>query len=62
MEQQEKTVAEKEKDTSKHWYAVRTITGHEKRVKNYLDNEIAVLGLEDKIAQVLIPEEKVFEV
>ena len=62
MEQEEKIVAEKEKDTSKHWYAVRTITGHEKRVKNYLDNEIAVLGLENKIAQVLIPEEKVFEV
>jgi transcriptional antiterminator NusG len=62
MEQQEKTVAEKEKDTSKRWYAIRTITGHEKRVKNYLDSEVAVLGLEDKISQVLIPEEKVFEV
>lgn len=44
------------------WYAVRTITGHEKRVKNYVDGEIAELGLENKIAQVLIPEEKVFEV
>jgi transcription termination/antitermination protein NusG len=44
------------------WYAIRTITGHEKRVKNYLDSEIAEVGLENKIAQVLIPEEKVFEV
>ena len=44
------------------WYAIRTITGHEKRVKNYLDNEIAEIGLANKIAQVLIPEEKVFEV
>lgn len=44
------------------WYAVRTITGHEKRVKNYLDAEITEMGLEKKIAQVLIPEEKVFEV
>lgn len=44
------------------WYAVRTITGHEKRVKNYLDTEIAELAIENKISQVLIPEEKVFEV
>lgn len=44
------------------WYAIRTITGHEKRVKSYLDSEIPILGLEHKIAQVLIPEEKVFEV
>jgi transcriptional antiterminator NusG len=46
----------------KKWYAVRTITGHEKRVKNYLDSEIAESGLAEKISQVLIPEEKVFEV
>jgi transcriptional antiterminator NusG len=46
----------------KKWYAVRTITGHEKRVKNYLDTEITELALENKISQVLIPEEKVFEV
>lgn len=46
----------------KKWYAVRTITGHEKRVKNYLDTEIVELGIGHKIEQVLIPEEKVFEV
>jgi len=43
------------------WYAIRTITGHEKRVKNFLDNEISEYGYENKIKQVLIPEEKVFE-
>jgi transcriptional antiterminator NusG len=48
--------------SEKKWYAIRTITGHEKRVKTYLDSEIANSGLESKIAQVLIPEEKVFEV
>ena len=47
---------------AKKWYAIRTITGHEKRVKTYLDSEIANSGLEQKISQVLIPEEKVFEV
>jgi transcriptional antiterminator NusG len=44
------------------WYAIRTITGHEKRVKNFLESEIAESGMNSKIAQVLIPEEKVFEV
>lgn len=62
MEQQEKTIETAEKTSNKRWYAIRTITGHEKRVKNYLDNEIAITGLEDKIAQVLILEEKVFEI
>lgn len=46
----------------KKWYAIRTITGHEKRVKGYLESEIPNAGLEFKITQVLIPEEKVFEV
>lgn len=46
----------------KKWYAIRTITGHEKRVKSFLESEIPIAGLEHKITQVLIPEEKVFEV
>jgi transcriptional antiterminator NusG len=46
----------------KRWYAIMTITGHEKRVKSFLESEIPVAGLERKITQVLIPEEKVFEV
>jgi transcriptional antiterminator NusG len=51
-----------ETTNEKKWYAIRTITGHEKRVKTYLESEIPVVGLENKIIQVLIPEEKVFEV
>ena len=46
----------------KKWYAIRTITGHEKRVKSFLESEIPIAGMENKISQVLIPEEKVFEV
>lgn len=46
----------------KKWYAIRTITGHEKRVKSFIESEIPISGLEHKISQVLIPEEKVFEV
>ncbi len=44
------------------WYAVRIISGHENKVKTYLDSQIKQEGLEDKIKNVLIPLEKVFEV
>ena len=44
------------------WYAVRIISGHENKVKTYLDAQIKDEGLESKIKNVLIPLEKVFEV
>lgn len=44
------------------WYAVRIISGHENKVKLYLDSQIKTEKLEDKIRNVLIPLEKVFEV
>lgn len=44
------------------WYAVRIISGHEKKVKAYLDSEIKYENMQDKIKNVIIPEEKVFEV
>ena len=43
-------------------YVVRAISGKEKRVKDYLESEIKRLGLEDKITQVLIPTEKVYQI
>ena len=43
------------------WYVLRTFSGHEKKVKEYLESEVERLGYEDKLAQVLIPTETVFE-
>ena len=43
------------------WYVVRVISGQEKKVKTYLENEISRQGLQDFIPQVLIPSEKVYE-
>lgn len=43
------------------WYVIRVISGQEKKVKNYLENEIARQGLQDFVPQVLIPSEKVYE-
>jgi transcription termination/antitermination protein NusG len=43
------------------WYVVRVISGQEKKIKTYLENEIARQKLQDFIPQVLIPSEKVYE-
>jgi transcriptional antiterminator NusG len=46
----------------KKWYVVRTYSGHENKVKAYLENEVAQAGLGDKVSSVIVPSEKVFEV
>ncbi|MEZ5198753.1 MAG: transcription termination/antitermination protein NusG [Bacteroidales bacterium] len=46
----------------KKWYVVRAISGNEKKVKQYLENEISRLKLEDYISKVLIPIEKVYQI
>jgi len=46
----------------KKWYVLRAIGGKEKKVKEYIDNEVARLNLGEYVSQVLIPMEKVFEV
>lgn len=43
------------------WYVLRTFSGHEKKVKQYLEKEVERLGLEDKIDEIMIPTETVFE-
>ena len=44
----------------KKWYVVRAISGNEKKVKQYLEHEIALKNLQDSISQVLIPMEKIY--
>ena len=46
----------------KRWYVLRTYSGHEAKVKTYLETEIVRIGLQEKISNVLIPSEKVFEI
>jgi len=46
----------------KKWYVIRTVSGKEKKVKQYLEHEISALGLTDYIEQVLIPTEKVYQI
>lgn len=44
-----------------NWYVVRVISGKEKKIKTYLENEISRQKLEEYIPQILIPSEKVYE-
>lgn len=49
-------------ESEKKWYVLRAVGGKEKKVKEYIDNEIASLNLQDYVAQVLIPVEKIYQI
>ena len=42
-------------EIKKRWYVLRVIGGKEKKVKEYIENEVASLGLQDYVSQVLLP-------
>jgi transcriptional antiterminator NusG len=44
------------------WYVLRAISGQEKKVKTYIENELARQGLSDSVPQILIPTEKIYEI
>lgn len=44
------------------WFAVRTYTGHETKVKASLEAEVKRLDLHDRVLEIIIPQETVFEV
>ena len=43
------------------WYVVRAVSGKEKKVKQYIETEIARLGMTHLVPQVLIPTEKYYQ-
>ena len=47
---------------NKKWYVIRAISGKEKKVKQYIESEIARAGLQDYVSQVLIPMEKYYQI
>ena len=58
-EKQEQEAADAAEDMK--WYAVHVLSGHERKVKAYLENEAEVAGVSNKIGQILIPSEQVTE-
>ena len=49
-------------ENTKKWYVLRAIGGKEKKVKEYIENEIANGDLKGFVEQVLIPTEKVYQI
>lgn len=49
-------------ETTKRWYVLRAIGGKEKKVKEYIEHEIANGDLKGFVEQVLIPTEKVYQI
>jgi transcriptional antiterminator NusG len=43
------------------WYVLRVVSGQEKKVKSYLEKEVSNQKMQDYVAQVLTPSEKVYQ-
>jgi len=48
-------------DNELKWYAIHVLSGHENKVKAYLENEIGHAGLEQKLDKILVPTEEITE-
>lgn len=49
-------------ERSKRWYVLKTIAGKEKKAKEYIENELNRLSLNNLVDNILIPVDKVFTV
>lgn len=43
------------------WYVLRTFSGHEKKVKEFLERELLEKDMVEKLPEIMIPTETVFE-
>ena len=50
-----------EPEDDRNWYVVHTYSGYERKVKQSLEERVRTMGLEDDIAEILIPTEDVVE-
>jgi len=48
--------------SEKKWYVVRSVSGKENKIKEYIESEIKRLGLQKDIEQILVPTEKVIQI
>ena len=46
----------------KQWYVIHTYSGHENKVKTSLEERFNILGLRDRVGQILVPMEDVVEI
>ena len=62
MEQEQKMEQEQEVDNNMKWYVLRVMGGKENKTVSFIQKEIDRLGLNDFIAQILVPKEKVYQI
>ena len=55
-------MSEDQKTEGLKWYALRVISGKERKLKEYLDNEVKKSGWNHAIKQILVPMEKVYKI
>ena len=48
--------------SEKNWYVVRAVSGQEAKIKDYITSEIARLGYEHHLEDILVPTEKVVQI
>jgi len=51
-----------ETKSTKKWYVIRSISGKENKIKEYIESEINRLNLQDHVEQILVPTEKVIQI
>jgi len=49
-------------DERNKWYALRVISGKERKLREYIEKEIDKAGLKEVVLQILVPTEKVYKV
>ena len=47
---------------TKKWYVVRSVSGKESKIKEYIESDITRLGLSDHVEEILVPTEKVVQI
>jgi transcription termination/antitermination protein NusG len=55
-------MAEAVNDIEKKWYVIRSISGKERKTKDFIELEITRNKLSDYVDQILIPTEKVYQI
>ncbi len=56
------TIEQTQQPTTKQWYVVRAVSGQEKKVKQYMELEMARVNMSDYVSQILIPTEKYVQI
>ena len=51
-----------ETKSDKKWYVVRSVSGKENKIKEYIESEVNRLNLNDYVEQILVPTEKVIQI